>query len=84
MPSVKTTSCPTCGFVAPGIDIAVTVNASFSISVSFDKIPFATEIVNGVSSLVVFTSATATGASFTGVTDNVNVLVAVFVPSVIV
>ena len=56
----------------------------FSTSVSFDSNPSAANTFNIVSSLVVFVSTDAIGASLIGVTCIVNVLIAVANPSLTV
>ena len=79
-PSVKFTVSPD-EYVVPFTVNSVTDNKLFSTSVSLFNKPFAASTFNDVSSLVTPVSAAAIGASFTGVTVIVNVLVAVSVPS---
>ena len=62
----------------------VILNTSFSTSESLLKTPFAAATVNVTSSFVVLVSATKSGASFTELTVIFNLLLAVFVPSVMV
>ena len=67
-PSVSVTVVPAV-YIVPFITKLVTDNGVPSTSLSFANNPFAAFTVNSVSSFVAFVSATATGASFTAVTE---------------